>query len=348
MILIVFLRRKVKNPLNSLIQKIRLTDPQKPKVIELDKADTETEEIFLILTSFNSMIKELAKFKDVLEAIVENKTERLKERNIEVRNLVSMLENAQDQIIKQEKINGLSLVAAGIAHDLREPLNLSNQTTASLSKLILNKEHTEINKADFKAIRTGIDLLTETNIRFESILKSMVLQTNPVYSQPGHVNLRNVTETNYTSAIGLKELSFKSTIVHKIDINSDLTIEVFPSEFNKLLFNLYENSFSALEQKYKNNFETEKIYIPEICTSAKKYGKDKILFTIHDNGAGISDDIKSKIFDPFFSNKSDRMTTGLGLYMVSEIVQKHKGELSVNSEENIYTEFRIILPIKLI
>ena len=81
--------------------------------------------LYLSVFIYNSLISELKKFKDVLEAIVENKTEMLKEKNIEVRSLVNKLENAQTQLVNQEKLNSLGLVSAGIAHELKNPLNIS-------------------------------------------------------------------------------------------------------------------------------------------------------------------------------------------------------------------------------
>ena len=107
-ILMLFFNRRIKRPLNSLVSRIKTINPQNPESIDIKEAKN-TEEIYQIVTSFNNLIRELKNYKEVLEAIIENKTELLKEKNIEVRTLINKLENAQGQIINQEKNSSIHL-----------------------------------------------------------------------------------------------------------------------------------------------------------------------------------------------------------------------------------------------
>ena len=112
------------------------------------------------------------------------------------------------------------------------------------------------------------------------------------------------------------------------------------------LFNLFENSFYALGEKLTKYKLKDKDFKPELKISAKFYGSDKVLLTVHDNGVGIPKDIREQVFKPFFTTKPTGLGTGLGLYLVSDIVHKHNGELTIHSEEDVYTEFQIVLPLK--
>lgn len=350
-ILIMFFSRRIKKPLESLVSKIKGLDPQNPKEIDLKGAE-DTIEFYQIVTSFNGLIQELNNFKEVLEAIVDNKTELLKEKNIEVRKLVNKLQTAQDQIVNQEKLNSLGLVSAGIAHELKNPLNISKNSVLILMdilKFVPEKEYdvNSIDASDLEKVPSIIEMLFESNNRMETIIRNMLLQSRTEYTKPAEINLYSFIQMNLSAV--QKSLKTKSSSATRItvDIDKDQNLMVFPSELGRLLVNLFENSFFAIGEKLDICEKAGTPYKPELNASIKNFGKEKILFTVHDNGNGMPDRIKNKILEPFFTTKPTGIGTGLGLYLSYEIVKKHHGEIKINSEENVYTEIQIILPTNL-
>ncbi len=345
-ILIIFLRKKVKDPLGALIKQINDVDPQKPKVIEFNETEIDTIEVHKILVTFNSLIKELSKFKDVLEAIVENKSELLKEKSNEVQSLVAKLKNAQDQIINQEKMHSHSLVAAGIAHELKNPLNVTKNSIIILKNFIEEFRENQNHEDYLEDIEPILDMLINSSDRMEAIIRNMLLQAKPEYIEPTKIKLSEFVDVN----LKLVQKSLKTKVSQstkiEVDINEDIIIDVYPNEFGRLIVNLFENSFYALGEKLTKYKLKDKDFKPELKVSAKFYGTDKVLLTFHDNGVGIPKDIREQIFKPFFTTKPTGLGTGLGLYLVSDIVHKHNGELIIHSEEEVYTEFQIILPLK--
>jgi signal transduction histidine kinase len=350
-ILIIFFNRKVKKPLNQFVKKITSIDSQNPVPIANDVM-FETEEIYQIQFSFNKLIKELKNFKDVLEAIVENKTELLKEKNIEVRSLLTKLEDAQTQIVNQEKLNSLGLVSAGIAHELKNPLNLSKNSVIIIKDILHIEENGEIDlskvkEAKVKTLPSVINMLLESNQRMESIITNMLLQSRSEYTKPTEINLHSFITMNLR--VVQKSLKTKASAITKVatEIDEEQNIDVFPNELGRLLVNLFENAFFALSDKEKLCQSKGEEYTPELNVLVKKYGNNKILLTVHDNGIGIPHNIRNKILEPFFTTKPTGLGTGLGLYLSYEIVKKHHGEIVINSEEKVYTEIQITLPLDL-
>jgi signal transduction histidine kinase len=351
-ILIIFFNTRVKKPLQNLVNKIKSLDPQNPEQIVVEES-SDTEELYQIVQSFNNLIRELKNFKEILEAIVDNKTELLKEKNIEVRNLINKLEQAQNQIINQEKLNSLGLVSAGIAHELKNPLNISKNSSIVLKDIlsINNSEESynpkEIDLNKLQRAPAIIEMLLHSNQRMETIIKNMLLQSRTEYTKPADVNLFSFINMNLRVVQKSLKTDASNTAKIIVDIDEDINLKVFPNELGRLLVNLYENSFFALGEKL-NKMQTSKTeFTPELRTSVKKFGKNKILFTVHDNGIGIPNNVKDKILEPFFTTKPTGLGTGLGLYLSYEIIKKHHGEITINSEVNVYTEIQIILPTDL-
>ena len=350
-ILMLFFNRRIKRPLNSLVSRIKTINPQNPESIDIKEAKN-TEEIYQIVTSFNNLIRELKNYKEVLEAIIENKTELLKEKNIEVRTLINKLENAQGQIINQEKLNSLGLVSAGIAHELKNPLNISKNSSLILKEILNIEADKQINIKDITQEQLNrapdvLKMLLESNARMESIIKNMLLQSRTEYTKPTEVNLASFVTMNLRAVQKSLKTKASSSTKTTIHIDEDIIIKVFPNELGRLLVNLYENSFYAIEEKILKLTESNQEYTPELITTIKRYGSNKVLLIIHDNGIGIPQEIRQKILEPFFTTKPTGLGTGLGLYLSYEIVKKHYGDIVINSEENIYTEFQITLPLDL-
>lgn len=346
-ILVIFFNSKVKKPLHGLVEQIKEIDPQNPEPIKLSDENANTEEIFQIVDTFNHLVQELKNFKDILEAIIDNKTELIKEKNIEVRKLVNKLEQAQNQIVNQEKLNSLGLVSAGIAHELKNPLNISKNTVLILknSLKLTNDNSLDVEKLtehELKKIPEFVNILLESNDRMETIIRNMLLQSRTENTKPTEINLNSFIQMNLR--VVQKSLKSKSSSSARVlfDVDENLSVIVFASELGRLLVNLYENAFFALEEKL--NSSPGEDYTPELSTTVKEISENKILLSIHDNGIGIPKKLRDKILEPFFTTKPTGIGTGLGLYLSYEIIKKHHGKIKINSEENLYTEIQIIIP----
>ena len=140
-----------------------------------------------------------------------------------------------------------------------------------------------------------------------------------------------------------KSLKSKSSEKTKTSFLSEdnLNGEIFVSEFGRLLVNLYENAFFAIDEKLKKTSLSD--YEPEIKTIIKSDAKN-IIITIKDNGIGIDPELKNKIMEPFFTTKPTGVGTGLGLYLSYEIIKKHHGEIMIDSDSGQYTEITMTIP----
>jgi signal transduction histidine kinase len=139
-----------------------------------------------------------------------------------------------------------------------------------------------------------------------------------------------------------KDKNFNAKFITNLD-ESIAKIEVVPQELGRVLLNLFNNAFYATAQK-KAQLNGE--YEPEVQVSTKVVN-NKVEISVKDNGAGIPENVKNKIFQPFFTTKPTGEGTGLGLSLSYDIITKgHGGELKVSTKEGEYTEFIVILPIK--
>jgi len=345
-ILIIFINRKLKKPFDDFVESITNADPRDPMPIT-DDISGGISEFFKIQQAFNKMINELKNFKDVLEAIVDNKTELLKVKNIEMSKLIHKLESAKDKIIHQEKLSSLGMMSAGIAHELKNPLNLSKNTALMAKELLLedfdSENVSEETKEFIQKIVHLTDVILQSNARMAGIINNMLLQSRADDKVLAKINLKKFVETNLR--VVQKSLKDKASERCQLvfDISDEFDLQVYPNEFGRMLVNLFENAFHAMQFKLSLDDDFQ----PKLIITGKSLGINKILLSIHDNGIGIEKSIIDKVLNPFFTTKASGQGTGLGLYLAFEIVKEHKGEFTINTEDKIYTEIQIELPTNL-
>jgi signal transduction histidine kinase len=337
-ILIIFINNKLRIPLHNFLNKITEMNPREPKPIT-DDISNGIIEYEQIQTSFNGLILELKNYKNILEAIVENKTELLKEKGKEVTELIAKLKRMQDNIIHQEKLSSLGLMSAGIAHELKNPLNLSMNTAHILNEIV-DETNGKLNESELKDVKQYIDVIISNNVRMNSVIQNMLLQSRPDSDQKSEINLKSFIKTNLNIVLKSFDKEVSNKCSTKVDINEDLKLNVFPNEFGRLLVNVFENSLYAIQKKLSDNIETE----PEIKITAKLTPKDTILLSFYDNGVGVPKEYIKKVFEPFFTTKEAGEGTGLGMYLVFEIIKRHGGNISINSEEGIFTDIQVEFP----
>ncbi|WP_340111898.1 sensor histidine kinase [Maribellus mangrovi] len=275
----------------------------------------------------------------------------LEEAKNKIENTLSELKAAQSQLVQSEKMASLGELTAGIAHEIQNPLNFVNNfsevSTELLDELkeeIENGNNEEINEIIGDVIQ-NLEKILHHGKRAEGIVKSMLQHSR------GSSGEKEITDINALADEYLrlsfhgyraKDKSFNSD--YKLELDESLPkIEVVPQDIGRVLLNLINNAFQAVsEARNRKPDAGSKDYKPEVTISTKKL-VDKIEIRVTDNGPGIPEDIKEKIFQPFFTTKPTGQGTGLGLSLSYDIVKAHGGTISVESNENSGTNFIITL-----
>ena len=304
---------------------------------------------FLIIVALAIVIHRTQK-----ERVLRKERERNKDRELaqakEIEKAYKVLKETQTQLIQSEKMASLGELTAGIAHEIQNPLNFVNNFS-EVSNELVDEMNEELAKGDIneaKAIASDIKLNLEKinhhGKRAESIVKGMLLHSRGSSGQKELIDINALADEYLRLSyhgFRAKDKSFNADF--KLKTEDKLPkINVVPQEIGRVLLNLINNAFYAVADKRKKGTEDYKPLV-EVQT---KLLKDKVEIRVKDNGNGIPDAIKEKIFQPFFSTKPTGEGTGLGLSMSYDIITKgHNGTLKVNSEEQHGTEFIIKIPI---
>jgi signal transduction histidine kinase len=205
-------------------------------------------------------------------------------------------------------------------------------------------------------VKSNLQKIRKHGLQADAIVKNML-----EHSKQGH-GTRELTDLN-SLANGFLRMSyhsFLSKLRNSDDLNLDIALDIFteenlpkikvvPQEIGKVFLNLLNNAFYAVHQRKLKELKEGNSYQPKIVVSTKKTikpnGQTGVSVTIQDNGMGIPDSIKGKIFQPFFTTKPTGAGTGLGLSLSYDIIKSHGGELSVQSKEGEGSEFTIYFPL---
>jgi two-component system, NtrC family, sensor kinase len=265
------------------------------------------------------------------------------------------LRTAQDRLVQTEKLASLGQLTAGIAHEIKNPLNFVNNFSALSAELTdeLNDVLRSVTLAD--KTREEVDELTgllKDNLqkvvqhgkRADSIVKNMLLHSREGSGdhRPADINalLDESLNLAYHGARAEKR-EFNVTLQRDFDEMAG-TIEVFPQEITRVLLNLISNGFYAVAKRKTENGGSD--FEPAVRATTRNLG-DTVEIRIRDNGTGIPDEVKEKMFNPFFTTKPAGEGTGLGLSMSHDIIVKqHGGTIDVETKPGHFTEFRIVLP----
>ncbi|MBA4300954.1 MAG: hypothetical protein C0433_12765 [Cyclobacterium sp.] len=262
------------------------------------------------------------------------------------------LKSTQAQLIQQEKLASLGQLTAGIAHEIKNPLNFVNNFSG-LSLEFLEEVEEELDKLEeSEPLENVRDLLGDIKInltkikhhggRADGIVKSMLMHSR---GGSGSMEPSDVNEV-------IKEyvnLSFHGMRANKNPINVELSLDLDESlpkiplnteDFSRVILNLTKNAFDAMREKIA---KAGPDYKAKLEVRTKNLG-DKILIEVEDNGPGVPDDIKDKLLMPFFTTKKGTEGTGLGLSITHDIIKAHNGMLDITTQVGEWTKFSIILP----
>ena len=265
------------------------------------------------------------------------------------------LRAAQDRLVQTEKLASLGQLTAGIAHEIKNPLNFVNNFSALSTELV--DELTDVLKpaALDEKTRVEIDELTEMlkeNLdkvvqhgnRADSIVKNMLLHSREGSGEHRRVDINTMVRESLKLAYHgarAEKRGFNIGLEESFDPSAG-EVDVFPQEITRVLLNLISNGFYATTTR-KAELDGV-VYQPTLSASTKNLG-DSVEICIRDNGTGVPAGVKEKMFDPFFTTKPTGEGTGLGLSLSHDVVVKqHGGAIEVETEPGAFTEFRIILP----
>jgi two-component system, NtrC family, sensor kinase len=259
------------------------------------------------------------------------------------------LRATQTQLVHAEKMASLGELTAGIAHEIQNPLNFVNNFSEVSADLInelseeIDNNDTEEIKAIAKNLLQNLEKINHHGKRASSIVKGMLEHSRTGSNEKVPTDLNALADEYLRLAyhgLRAKDKSFQSAF--RLEADEALPkANVVPQEMGRVLLNLINNAFYAVSEKTKAGISG---YNPEVIVLTRKH-HDRIEISVKDNGNGIPDSVKDKIFQPFFTTKPTGQGTGLGLSMSYDIITKgHGGKLKVTSKAE-GAEFIIVLPI---
>ena len=281
--------------------------------------------------------------------------EQVQARTKELAASLEDLRTAQDRLVQTQKLASLGQLTAGIAHEIKNPLNFVNNFSA-LSKELIDelsaalkpvalddKKREELDELT-QMLKGNLEKVVQHGKRADSIVKNMLLHSREGSGEhrPADINalLDESLNLAYHGARAEKS-GFSITLQRDFDVEAG-AIEMFPQEITRAFLNLISNGFYAATKRKTENGDSG--FEPILRATTKNLGST-VEIRIRDNGTGIPPEVKEKIFNPFFTTKPAGEGTGLGLSMSHDIIVKqHGGRIDVETEPGQFTEFKIVLP----
>ncbi len=280
--------------------------------------------------------------------------EQVQARTKELSLSLEDLRTAQDRLVQTEKLASLGQLTAGIAHEIKNPLNFVNNFSALSAELVDELNDVLKPAALDEKVREEIDELThmlkgnlekvvQHGKRADSIVKNMLLHSREGSGEHRPADINAIVEESLNLAYHgarAEKSGFNITLKRDLDPAAGM-IDLYPQEITRVFLNLIGNGFYAATKRKESG---EEGFEPLLTATTKSLG-NKVEIRIRDNGTGIPMEVKEKMFNPFFTTKPAGEGTGLGLSMSHDIVVKqHGGKIDVDTMPGAFTEFIITLP----
>ncbi len=287
--------------------------------------------------------------------LVEKLAQELDAKNQDLEQAMERLRKAQEQIVAEEKLASLGQLTAGVAHEIKNPLNfvnnfaeVSRELVDEISELLEEtgdeqSETVEEVEEVLDDLRVNLEKIREHSGRADGIVHNMLEHSR---AEPGdwretdlNALVKQYRDLAY-HAIRAQNKDFNVTMVDELDDKVGV-VEVVPQEISRAFLNILTNACQAIEEK---SAELGAAYDPVLGIASRRLN-DAVEFTIRDNGPGIPPELRQHMFEPFVTTKDAGKGTGLGLSLTADIITRHGGHIDVDSEVGAFTEFRIRLPL---
>jgi two-component system NtrC family sensor kinase len=285
-----------------------------------------------------------------LDRMVAERTVELTRQKDELEKTLLQLQTTQEQLIQSEKLASLGELTAGIAHEIQNPLNFVNNFS-EVSMELIDEMQEELNKGDKEEaiaiagdLKENLEKIIHHGKRADGIVKGMLQHSRASSTIKEPTDINKLADEYFRLAyhgLRAKDKTFNAELETHFDETLP-QVNVVPQDIGRVLLNLFNNAFYAVQQKQKNSAET---YKPAVVVSTA-VKNNQIIISVKDNGNGIPDAVKDKVMQPFFTTKPTGEGTGLGLSLSYDIVRKgHGGDIKIDSKEGEGSEFMVTLPI---
>ncbi len=302
-----------------------------------------------------NLYAELKQFAANLERQVAERTSELREKNAALEQTLDHLRRTQDQLVAQEKLASLGQLTAGIAHEIKNPLNFVTNF-AQLASAAVDDLRTELaahgDAFDENArsyidellgdLQTSVQKIDEHGQRADGIVRDMLKHSRGGTSEPQPTDL-NAMVAEYVALAyhGMRGQDATFNVTLETDYDPSVgAVRCVPQELSRVFLNLLNNACYAVHEKRRTCGEG---FAPTIAVRTRSLG-DRVEIRVRDNGNGIPTAARERIFQPFFTTKPPGQGTGLGLSLSHDIVRRHGGELRFESKEGEYAELIVTLP----
>jgi signal transduction histidine kinase len=274
------------------------------------------------------------------------------------RELAASLEDlraTQDRLVQTQKLALLGQLTAGIAHEIKNPLNFVNNFSGISAEMIdelrevledvnlTEKQRNEVSEL-MGTLRSNFDKVVQHGKRADAIVKNMLQHSREGSGEHRVIDINALVEESLNLAwhgARAETHGFEIKLKQSFDPSAGAA-DVFPQDIRRALLNVISNGFYAATKRRPEMDDGD--YEPTLTASTKNLG-DRIEITIRDNGTGITPDVKEKMFNPFFTTKPTGEGTGLGLSISHDIIVKqHGGSIEVDTQPGEFTEIRVTLP----
>jgi signal transduction histidine kinase len=268
----------------------------------------------------------------------------MKKKNIQLAQSIEKLKSTQEQLVHHEKLASMGRLSAGIAHEMRNPLNFVNNFSEITSQMLDEMEMVdteEERKLIIGTLKSNVSKISQHGKRAEMIVKQII---DHVQTSAGTRELCNINQLcDYYIKMVLHSMS-----MHKVEFHHKINkqyapdipmISVNSQEIGRVLMNIFSNAFQAIEDKLLTGS-----FLPEITISTGCQN-NALFVEVKDNGMGIKKDLLKKIADPFFTTRAPGQGAGLGLSVAHDIIRSYGGSIAVESVENEFTSIRIQIPL---